>query len=633
MLEIIRQGVKGWVGWSIIGVICLTFALFGLNSYFNGPVDPVVAEINGEQIKQSEFRRAYEQYRNRVRNIMGENYRPEMVEGMAAKENVLNGLIEEKVLTQAGANLGQYISNNDLSEIVRKTPAFQKEGVFDQQTYVALLSRSGMTADIYEARLRTELLSKEFMGNVQQTAFVTAKQVDAQLQLQNQTREVAYGVVALADYLSTMSIDESEIQAYYDSHLETYTSPERLTVDYIELSVAELLKTIVFTDEDLAAFYEDKKAQFVEPEQRSASHILLEGNDENADTILTKLTAIKARLAEGETFEALATELSEDIGSAKKGGDLGYFPRGVMGDAFDEAIFDLTTVGDVSEVVKGEGGYHLIKLTGKREPAEKAFDIVRSEVETLYRTQQAETKFYDLAEQLTDVSYENPENLAVTAETLDLAIQTTSDFTRGGGEGIAADKKVIAAAFSDNVLNKDENSEVIELSKDQLIVLHVNTHTTESQLSLATVSGIIKTQLTAEKGRESAVTAGEEIIAKLQAGEAVDTLFTAEGAWQEKASYDRSDSALNAQISQQIFAMPRSVAGEVQYKGFTVQNGNYIVAALHGVSDGDLATIETDSRDTMLTQLKQALAGSETQALIASLKENAQIETFLKNIQ
>lgn len=633
MLEIIRQGVKGWVGWSIIGLICLTFALFGLNSYFNGPVDPIVANINGEEIKQSEFRRAYDQYRNRIRNMMGENYSPEMVEGMAAKENVLSGLIDEKVLFQAGANLGQYISDADLSEIVKNTPVFQKDGVFDRQTYIAILSRNGMTTDIYEARLRTDLLSKEFMGNAQQTMFVTDSQIDAQLRLQNQTREVAYGVISVEDYLPTVTIDEAEIQAYYDSNLENYQSPERLTVDYIDVSVDTLSKEVEIVEEDLLAFYEERRAQFVDPEQRSASHILLEVNGENDTAILAKLTDIQARLAQGEDFSALATELSEDIGSAKKAGGLGYFPRGVMGDSFDTAVFELAAVGDVSDIVEGEGGYHLIKLTGIREPTEKGFDTVRTEVEALYRTQQAETKFYDLVEQLAELSYENPENLEITAEELGLEIQTTEAFTRGGGTGIAADKKVIAAAFSDDVLANDLNSEVIELSKDRSVVLHLNTHTAASQLPLAAVSEIIKTRLSAEKAREQAMTVGEEKLAKLRAGELAETLFVDDGAWQEKAAYTRTDAGLNPQIRQQVFAMPRPVAAQTLYKGFSVQNGNYIVAALYNVVDAEVIEVDAAIREQVLTQLKQSMGSSETQALIASLKDAAEIEVFTKHLE
>ena len=627
MLQFIRDQAQGWVAWFIVGLISIPFALWGVNSYLTGPSDVVVATVNGEPIKQAEFQQSFKQYRDRMREMMGERFDPAMFEGLAVKQSVLDGLIDQKLLFTASNKLGQRISDRDINGLIQSTPAFQSEGGFDPERYRMMLARVGLTPVAYEAQLRTDLLAQELTNNIQKSTLVTENSIDNVLRLEKQTRDIAYGVVAAQAQLEQVEVTEQEIRDFYDANKINYMAPERIAVDYIELSVVELAKVVEVDETSLQQFYVDNQDQFVGPEQRRASHILIEGDEKEA---LELLATIKQRLDDGEDFAVLAKEFSSDTGSAAEGGDLGFFQRGVMDPAFEEVVFSISTIGDVSEPVKTEFGYHLIELTAIKVAEGQSYADAREEIENVYRNQQAEELFYEQAELLADLSYENPDNLDVTAEELSLTIKTTDAFTRSGGTGIAANKKVIDIAFSEDVLNNELNSTVIELTKSHLLVLHKNNYIAASQLPFDSISPAIKEQLRFERARDMARQKGEAIMVQLKSGGSAETLFE-ENSWHEAQLYSRTSSEVSNQVLQQAFSLSKP-SGEAQFTGFTASNGNYIVVKVTAVHDGNPSDASEEDRDGLKSYLARSNGASELQAFIDSLEYDADIEIYIENL-
>tara|TARA_R110001583_G_scaffold41891_1_gene133173 strand:- start:73842 stop:75728 length:1887 start_codon:yes stop_codon:yes gene_type:complete len=628
MLHFIRERAQGWVAWFIVGLISIPFALWGVNSYLTGPSDVIVAEVNGEPIQQVEYQKALQQYRDRMRNMMGENFDPTMFDNPAVKQNVLNGLIEQKLLISAGHDLGQRVTDPALFKIIKSTVAFQKNGQFDDDVYSMTLARVGLSPAQYEAQLRLDVLTQELAENTQRSVIVTDYDLNRILRLENQTREIAYGVVAAQDQVEHVVVTDEAVRSYYDEHLANYMAPEQMVVDYVELSVDDLSKKIAVDDVALNAFYEKNKDQFVVPEQRQASHILIEGDDAE---VMATFASIKNRLAQGEYFAALATELSQDTGSAAEGGDLGLFQRGVMDPAFEEAVFSMTKIGEVSEPVKTEFGYHLIKLTAIQTSEGKSFADVRDQIETLFRHQKAEDLFFEQAEKLANLSYENPDNLDVVAEELSLTVKTSPAFTRDGNTtGIAANKKVSSVAFSEDVLVNNLNSAVIELSKSDLVVLHKNKHITASQLPYESVAPAITEQLRYAAARDKAAEIGQALLAKLKSGSPADDLF-ANNEWHTGQSYTRMSKELSSQILERAFAVARP-RSETSIIGFTASNGNYIVINVISAKDGVSADASQEERDGLKSHLTRTYGTSELQALIDSLKEEADIKLFKENL-
>jgi peptidyl-prolyl cis-trans isomerase D len=627
MLHFIRDRAQGWIAWFIVGLISIPFALWGVNSYMTGASDVVVAEVNGHEIKQTQLQQSLQQYRDQMRNVLGEQFDPAMFEGPAVKRNILDGLIEQQLLREANHKLGQTVNDASVSEMIRSTPAFQRDGQFDPDYYAMVLARVGYSPSSYEAQLRSDLLAQELTQNIQRSAIVTDAQLDRVLELEKQQREIAYGVVPLQTYVDKVSIEDEAVREYYENNKNAYTAPEQVKLNYVELDIDSIAETISVDDEALKQFYADNESQFVGPEQRRVSHILIEGDDEEAQA---KIEAIASRLEQGEAFDEVAKAESQDTGSAAQGGDLGYFGRDVMEPAFEEAAFALENVGDISAPVQTEFGYHLIKLTGVESPEVQDFSAVRAEVEQRYRQQQAESQFYDKAEQLANLSFENPDSLDVAAEELGLDIQTTELFTRGGTEaGIASESKVVEAAFSEDVLQNELNSSVIELSDTHLVVIHKNKHIPESVLPFESVEPAIKQQLLFDKASQFAREKGEAIVAELKSGADAETLLES---WQPAAFYGRDSEEVSNQILQRAFEMQKPDA-QAQYTGFTADNGNYVVIKLTAVENGQAAEVEAEEKQSIQEQLQQMLANAELQAFIASLRADADIEILDKSLR
>ncbi|WP_417509461.1 SurA N-terminal domain-containing protein [Methylophaga sp.] len=620
MLHFIRNHAQGWIAWFIVGLISIPFALWGINSYLSGASAVVVAEVNGSPITQTELQSSLQQYRDRMRSMMGDQFDPAMFDSATVKKDVLDGLIEQRLLRDANITLKQHISDAAVSQFIRSTPAFQRDGQFDSDYYGMVLARVGYTPTQYEAQLRADLLSQQLTTNIQSSSIASVKLLNEALRLERQQREIAYGIVPIQQFVEEVNVDDAEIRQYYDDNLAAYTAPGQVKLNYIELSVDELAKDIQINEDDLKKFYADNQNQFVGPEQRRASHILVEGDDESA---LEKIKAIQTRINEGEDFAELAKEASQDTGSASNGGDLGFFGRDVMDPAFEEAAFALENVGDVSEPIKTEFGYHLIKLTGIQKPEGKSFAQARDEVENLYRRQQAESVFYDEAEQLANLSFENPDSLDVTAEALGLEIKTTPSFTRTGTEeGITSNKKVIDAAFSEDVLKNDLNSAVIELSDNDLLVIHKNKHIPETVLPFESVSPAIKQQLIFDKARKLAQDEGESILEKVKSGEAPDSLLTN---WQAPEFYGRDAEKVSGQILQRAFTMAKP-SSSANYEGFSADNGNYVVIKLTSVRNGNIDDVNEEQRKALQQQLTGIYAAAEVEAFIAQLRHDAEID-------
>lgn len=627
MLHYIRDRAQGWIAWFIVGLISIPFALWGVNSYMTGASDVVVAEVNGHEINQTELQQSLQQYRDQMRNVLGEQFDPAMFEGAAVKRNILDGLIEQRLLHEASQKLGQTVNDASVSEMIRSNPAFQRDGQFDPDYYAMMLARVGYSPASFEAQLRNDLLTQELTRNIQRSAIVTPVQLDRVLELEKQQREIAYGVVPLQNYVDKVSIDDEAVRAYYDNNKTAYTAPEQVRVNYVELNIDSIADTITVDEEALQQFYVDNESQFVGPEQRRVSHILIEGDDEQA---LAEIEKIAERLQQGEDFGTLAKAESQDTGSAAQGGDLGYFGPDVMEPAFEEAAFALENVGDISEPVQTEFGYHLIKLTGVESPEVQDFSDVRTEVEQRYRSQQAEAQFYDKAEQLANLSFENPDSLDVAAEELGLEIQTTPLFTRGGTEsGISSETKVVEAAFSEDVLQNELNSAVIELSDTHLVVIHKNKHIPESVLPFESVKPAIEQQLLFDEASQFAREKGEAIVAELKTGAEAQTLLES---WQPAAFYGRDSEAVSQQILQRAFEMQKPES-QAQYTGFTADNGNYVVIKLTDVQNGQTADVEAEERQSIEEQLQQMMSNAELQAFIASLRADADIEIRDKSLR
>ncbi|EMR13469.1 peptidyl-prolyl cis-trans isomerase ppiD [Methylophaga lonarensis MPL] len=623
MLHIIRDRAQGWVAWFIVGLISIPFALWGVNSYMTGPSDVVVAKVNGDNITQNELQQAISRYREQMRSMLGDDFDPSMFEGANVRSTILDSLIEQRLVQETTRSLGQTVDDAAVARIIRSNPAFHRDGVFDPDLYSMMLLRAGFSPAGYEAQLRSEILTEQLSQSIQNSTIVTEQEMNHLLALDMQTREIAFGVLRAQDYLDEVEVAEDDIRTYYQVNQSMYTAPEQISVEYLQLDISVVMADIDVDEAQLRGYYLDNRNQFSGPEQRRASHILIESSPAEAQAIVEE---IMAKLESGEDFATLAQTYSADSISAASGGDLGFFQMGIMDPEFDEAVFALANIGDISEPVTTEYGVHLIKLTDIERAEQVEFEDVREEVETMYRRQQADLRFFEMAETLANLTYEHPESLDTAANALGLEIQTSELFTRNGGSGIAENAAVVQAAFSDDVVNHNLNSTVVEISDTHYVVVRKDRLIPATALPFESVAPAIEEQLRFEQASDKARDHGLLKLSQLEGGADPQSLFL-EANWQESQTYSRDNTDISVQILNRAFGMPK-VTDRPRFSGFTANNGNFIVIKLTAVNDGDPSTASEEQRDGLLAHLHRLNANAEVQAFIDSLKASAKIRIY-----
>ena len=419
------------------------------------------------------------------------------------------------------------------------------------------------------------------------------------------------------------------VQKYYDQHREQYMTPEKVSLEYVELNSADLAKDAQPTDEQLKEFYKERESQFKVPEERRSRHILIavkEGADEaTINKARDKAEEIRKKLLDGGDFAKLAEQYSDDPGSAKLGGDIGFFGHGNLDPAYEKALFSLK-VGEISEPVLSSFGFHIIKLEEVRAEKTKSFDEVKDELIADYRKNIADRKYFDEADKLTRLAYEVPTTLADAAGAVGLDIKTTPLFGRNGGPGIAANPKVIQAAFSNEVLAEGYNSEPIELGENHVVVIRVKDHVEKAQQSLDEVKAQVKSQVVADDARNKAKEKGEEALKRLQSGDdpqavAKDLDIT----WTKSGELKRSDRKIDSAIVSEAFKLSRPEDGKVSYGSVALANGDYALIAVNKVTDGDVAKIEAAKKQNLQKTLAGIRGGDEFNDVLETIKSTAKI--------
>jgi peptidyl-prolyl cis-trans isomerase D len=626
MLQSIRDKTSGWIAYLIIGLISIPFALWGINSYLGGGQQQPAAVVDGDEISVSQLNAAYARYRDRLRQVFGGTLPAAFDNELMLKEQVLGQIIEERVLLNYIDEKGYRVGDQALFDAIQSIAAFHQDGKFDKELYRNQLASQGYSPAQFEQELRHSTAMGQLNKALQASAFTVPARVARMQELKNQARKLR--ILTVVNDTDSVEVTEQEINDFYNEQSSRYMSPARVKVDYIEVSLDRVKQNISVDDDRLRERYEQMKDQLTSAEVREASHILITvASDASDDEIeKTRQTAadLKARIVDGEDFAELAKAHSQDPGSAAEGGDLGEVERGMMVKPFEDALFDMQP-GQVSDPVKTRFGWHLIKLTNVSGGQTQTFDEARSRLESELKAELAETRIYDLVENLSNIGYEQPDSLLPAAEKLGLKIQTSDWFTRSRGEGLASQEKFRATAFSDDVLNNNRNSETIELSANQVVIMHLNQHEPSKLQPLESVKEAVIQALKIKKGREIAQSRGQELLQAIQQGQTMDTVAADAGLPIFNADFiERTSSVVDPEVASAAFSMPRPEDGTPLFEAVTIANGDYSIIEL-----SDVQIKENDATRSEATELAKALAESnasyEFQALVQSLTEEASV--------
>jgi len=619
MLQNIRDNSQGWIAKTIIGLIVVLMALTGVDAIITGTGNSQnAADVNGEKISQNELNQAVEMQRRQLLQQLGKEFDPAMLDERLLRDASLKGLIERSLLLQGAKDSKFAFSQAALDQVIVQTPEFQVEGRFNADRFDQVIRQLGYTRMQFRQMLEQEMLIGQLRAGISGSGFVTDEEVTAFARLEKQTRDFATRTLK-ADP-AAVKVSDDDVKAYYDAQQSQFMSPEQVVIEYVELKKDAFFSQVSVGDDEMKAAYESEIANLAE--QRQAAHILIEvGGDVSDEQAKARIEEVQKRLQGGEDFAALAKEFSQDPGSASEGGDLGYAGKGVYDPAFEDALYALKQ-DEVSAPVRTEFGWHLIKLLGVQAPDVPSFDSLKEKLETDLKAQRVEQRFVEATKQLEDAAFESSD-LAQPAQELGLKVQTSEPFGRQGGEGIAANRQVLQAAFSQEVLEDGSNSSAIELDPNTLVVIRVKEHRKPQQLELDQVSDSIRAQLTKTRASEAAKAAGEQMVAELRDGKAKP-----EGAeWQVVEAATRNQDGVDPAVLQALFRMPKPTGEKSEFSGIALANGDFVVIRLKGVSEPEQAL--SDEEKAMYRRFLASRSGQEDFAAYRKLLESkADIERY-----
>jgi peptidyl-prolyl cis-trans isomerase D len=608
----------------LLGAIAVVFVFWGLK--FDTTHLTYAAKIDGEKISTQTVRRAWQQRQSQLQQMVQGELPPELVKSQQAA--LLDQFVRQTLLQQRAKDFGYRVSDEVLARRVAEVPQFQVEGKFSKDRYFATLRSAGMTETQFEADLQTELMVDQVRNAVVESAFVTPAELDRRYAIEKQAREVDYSLIPAGDFAGTVAVGDDEIQKWYDAHKDNFLLPETVDLQYIELDRARAESGVTVTDQALKDYYEQIKDRFVTNERRHARHILIttgEGVDDAA--ALEKATDLAAQAKGGADFAQLAKDNSKDPGSAPQGGDLGWAERGMYVGPFEEALFSMQS-GEIRGPVKTQFGYHVLKLEGVEPGKVKTFDEVRAEVEGEYRKERSQTAFYDETQKLGDTAFASLTELDSVAKTMNLPIKTIKGFTREGGGELGQDPGVIEAAFSEDVLERRQNSPLVTIGEDRALVLRVTDHKAAEPRPLAEVRGQIESQLRTQAARDAAAKKGADAVARLQKGEpwadvARSAGLTAVG----KRFITRQDTVAPAAVVRGVFSAPRGEISEAKpyIAGVTTDDGNYAVYAVTQVRSGDPAGEQKADQQARRRRAEVELGNEEFSNYLSDAERKAKI--------
>ncbi|MDK2753022.1 MAG: SurA N-terminal domain-containing protein [Gammaproteobacteria bacterium] len=601
MLITIRERASGVIGWTVAGVIILVFAVWGIGSYFEGVSEIIVATADKIEINQETYQQAMSDRRRRLVQMMGRNVDAELFSSTAFKRQVVEELIDTTLQNETLHASGFRISDAQLAALIQNTAVFHTDGQFDRDRYELLVQNSGMTIQGYESYQRQQGVVDQLVRGLGQSAIVSTNSIDKAWKLLDQRRIASYTTLEFDNFLDDIQVSETAIEKEYQANLDSYFKPASIQVDYLKLSVEDLGTRLDVDEADILQMYEDNPDRYRQPGSRSASHILLkvdsDATNAQIDQVRQRASEIVARARGGESFASLAEVNSDDKGSVKRGGELGVIRPGTMAKPFEDAVFVMGE-GEISEPVRTQYGFHVIRLDRITESRVQPLDQVRSEIEAEVRRLRAEEQFNELAEILGSTVFEQPDSLEPAADHLGVKVMRSEWFTQDAGTGIAEFQVVRDAAFGNEVLIDGLNSELIEIDQDNLVAVRKVDYRARRQLDLNEARDELEKRLRAVEASDKMEKAGEDLVARLKSGADWDELLIAHKLARVRLPETTETllEPLEQVVARVVYAALVPLSGQIAYGGERISPARYAIYRLERVEFGDPASASEEDR-------------------------------------
>ncbi len=628
MFEFIRTHNKGMM--IVLFLLILpSFVLFGIDGYSRmNEKGAVAAVVDGREILQSEWDAYHQREATRIRETM-KQVDPKMLDTPEAKYASLERLVRDRVfaaavekqrITASDGRLARDLSENDAISSLKKP-----DGSIDMVRYTELLSRQGMSPEMFEAQVRRDLSLRQVVGGIGDSSVMPAAVIDRGLGAFYERRQAEVMRFNASEYMAKVTLTDAEAQAYYDANLSKFQAPESADVEMLVLSLDSVRKGLKINPEDVTEYYKNNKARLSSQEERRASHILFAaGKDVNA----TVKGAARAKAAEvlasvkakPSSFAELAKKNSDDPGSKDNGGDLDFFGRGSMVKPFEDKAFAMEK-GQISDLVETDFGFHIIMLTDIKAPKERSFEEAKPDLENDLRKQQAQAKFAEFAEPFTNSVFENADTFKPTAERFSLTPTMLSNVQRKalpGVTGPTSNQRFLDALFAADSISSRRNTAAIDIGNNQLASGRLVKYAAARQLTFAEVKDQAKLFASIAKATAMAKADGERALAALKAGEAVPGLGQPVAVSRDSQGEARQPQMLvEAVLRVDGTKLPQSVGVDVAGLG-------YIVARVGKVLEREAATGERATNERK--QVADFWGNAESMAYLNLLKTQFKVD-------
>lgn len=617
MFDAVRNNKK--IVQVFLALITLPFAFFGVESYVRsvGTGDDV-AKIGDIKITQQQFQQALREQQEKLRTQLGGQLDPKLLDTPEARSAILEDLINQRLLLQEASKKSLFVSNDAIRNTIGSIDAFKVDGKFSVERYETALRGQGMTPTGFEAQLRQDLTLQQLAGAIGQSGITAQSVGERVLALQTEKREVMEFRFSADAYLDKVKLAEGDAKKYYDENSKQFALPEQAKAEYVVLSMETIGAQLAVSDAEIKSWYDAHKDRFQQPEERRASHILIASEKIGKSKAKAKAEEVLAELQKNPAvFAELAKKNSDDPGSAAKGGDLGFFGRGMMVKSFEDVAFKQKE-GDISGIVESDFGYHIIKVTGIHASKEKPLADVKVEIEAELKKTAASRKFAEAAEAFSNTVYEQSDSLKPVAEKFKLTIRSSEWLGRQANPaaGPLSNEKLLAALFSDDSIKNKRNTEAVEIAPNTLVAARVVEYKPASLQPFASVKVNIESLLKHREAQSLASKDGEARLETLRKGE--DKL-----AWAAAKSVSRMDAraippaAVPAVFKANVAKLPAYVGVELPGTGYS----------LFKISKLDAGEKLADARrEASLRQIGAMEAQEEVQAYLAALRNRYKVE-------
>lgn len=634
MLEKIQQSMQSPIMKALMFIIIVFFigaGYFGANMFGGDPEQ--IAEVEGVSISGQTVQRRIDNMRQRDGAEFEKRY-PTDASREQLRASIAQQLINQEVVNAGIAKAGMTASEQQVKQWIRTFEPFQLGGEYSSGQAREFLRANGWSEEYLNEYAQERIAAEQLQSGLNSSGFALDYEVETLYRLQEQTRDVRVLRVPVSSFSDDVSLDDSEIQSYYDKNKSRFMQPEQIDLKYVRLSADELIaaKKAEVTEEDIQAYYEQQKSSYSETGEIQVAHILIDNSVDGAEA---KAEELLQQIKEGADFGALAKEHSSDTFSGENGGQLDWVDAVEQSDSsagtgwapeFEKAALALENQGDVTEVVETDFGFHIIKLLERREGETTPLADVRDEIVTKLATDLADEEFYSKESKLDEVLFEYGDDIEEFAQQAGLDVQETGMFSRESATGVAAEPALLEKAFSAQVIDSQQVSDKIVLSGKDIVYVTAQNYKAESVKPLEDVKPQIVATLTKEKAAKDAEAFANKVLEAMESGESVDDLIAEQELdWQENSALKRRDSGMDFALVSAAYQMSAPNGDEAARSVKPLFNGDYAVIELKAVNYPDVASMDEATKAQLQQTAKSLSVQAETSGVIEDFRNTVEV--------